>query len=684
MIEKSIMALPGIGPRLNAGYERLGITTIRDILFDFPYRYDDFRRMEGAGTVLPGTRATVQGTVTSVRSRRSPRRRMTLTEATIQDETGTITAVWFHQPYIAKQLKVGMRISASGNIDDAYGLSLVNPQFEILQPGISSSHTGRLVPVYSLSGRMAQKGRRSAIRAALSFLDEVEEWIPASIRETYQVETIHEAIPELHFPTDGRKWDKAMHRLKFGELLLHQLACVRSRQTIEHIPGRIVPMNNLCIHDCIAALPFKLTDAQKKAIFHAARDMASGAPMHRLLEGDVGSGKTVVAGVIASNVCAAHKQTAYLAPTEILATQQAHALKEIVGSHAHVGLLTASHQALDGAPSRRKTVLDAVLDGRVSILVGTHALLAEDVMIPDLAFVVVDEQHRFGVEQRRLLLEPGRDASVPHLLSMTATPIPRTLAMTLYGDMHVSVLDELPPGRGAVETILLESSQQTHAYGLMCDRLLRGAQAFIVCPFISASDISDAASVNELKDRLVKGPLASFTVEALHGQLKPKEKQDIMRRFQEGNVHVLISTTVIEVGVHVPNATVMFIEGAERFGLAQLHQLRGRVRRSDASAVCFLHPTQLSHATKQRLDALVKYDDGFKLAEIDLRLRGSGDRFGTKQHGLEEFRYADLSDQALIVQAREAAECLLKEQALNTFPMLQHELEHYIGSASYA
>lgn len=684
MIEKAVTELLGIGPRLKAGYERLGITTIRDILFAFPYRYDDFRRMEGAGTVLPGTRATVQGTVTSVRSRRSPKRRMTLTEATIQDETGTITAVWFHQPYLAKQLKIGMRISASGNVDDAYGLSLVNPQFEILRPGIQPTHTGRLVPVYSLSGRMAQKGRRNAIRSALAYLEEVEEWIPESVREKYQVVAIHEAIPELHFPTDGRLWDKAMHRLKFGELLLHQLAHVRARQTIERIPGRVVPMNNFCIRDCIATLPFSLTDAQRKAIFHAVQDMGSGAPMHRLLEGDVGSGKTVVAGVIAANVCAAGKQVAYLAPTEILATQQARALKEILGTKTHVGLLTASQQELDGVSARRKDVLDAVLDGRVGVLVGTHALLTADVKIPNLTLVVVDEQHRFGVEQRRLLLEPARDGSVPHLLSMTATPIPRTLAMTLYGDMHVSVLDELPPGRGAVETILLESSQQTRAYGLMCERLRQGAQAYVVCPFIEESDVSQAASVNQLKERLTKGPLSAFTVEALHGQRKPKEKQAIMKRFQDGDIHVLIATTVIEVGVHVPNATVMFIEGAERFGLAQLHQLRGRVRRSDKPSICFLHPSELTHATKQRLDALVKYDDGFKLAEIDLRLRGSGDRFGTKQHGLEEFQYADLSDQALIAQAREAAERLLKEQELNTFPGLQNELEHYIGSASYA
>ena len=684
MIERFVTDLPGIGSRLTAGYERLGINTIRDLLFAFPYRYDDFRHVEGAGTVQPGMQATVKGTVTSVRSRRSYRRKMMLTEATIQDDTGTITAVWFHQPYMAKQLKVGMHISASGKVDDAYGLSLVNPQFEILKPGVLPTHTGRLVPVYSLSGRMAQKGRRNAIRAAFQFLNEVEEWIPELIRATYQVASINEAIPEIHFPTDPTKWEKAMHRLKFGELLLHQIAHVQARRTIEQIPGRPIPMNTKCIRDCIDRLPFQLTKAQRKAIFHAVQDMESGSPMHRLLEGDVGSGKTVVAGVVAANVCVARKQTAYLAPTEILAVQQAHALKDILGDKTSVGLLTSSQQELDGTAARRKDVLDAVLDGRVGVLVGTHALLSHDISIPTLALVIVDEQHRFGVEQRRLLLEPSRDGSVPHLLSMTATPIPRTLALTLYGDMQVSVLDELPPGRGSIETILLEPKQDFLAFGLIAERLRAGAQAYMVCPFIEDSETSDADSVQKLYDRIKSGPLSDWPIELLHGKMKPQDKKNVMRRFQDGDVRVLIATTVIEVGVNVPEATVIFIEGAERFGLAQLHQLRGRVRRSNKPAVCFLHPSALSHATKQRLDALVKFDDGFKLAEIDLRLRGSGDRFGTKQHGLQEFRYADLSDQALIAQARTAAEQLLQDGGLNTFPVLQKQLEHYIGSASYA
>ena len=288
------------------------------------------------------------------------------------------------------------------------------------------------------------------------------------------------------------------------------------------------------------------------------------------------------------------------------------------------------------------------------------------------------------MEQRRLLLEPSRDGSVPHLLSMTATPIPRTLALTLYGDMQVSVLDELPPGRGSIETILLEPKQDFLAFGLIAERLRAGAQAYMVCPFIEDSETSDADSVQKLYDRIKSGPLSDWPIELLHGKMKPQDKKNVMRRFQDGDVRVLIATTVIEVGVNVPEATVIFIEGAERFGLAQLHQLRGRVRRSNKPAVCFLHPSALSHATKQRLDALVKFDDGFKLAEIDLRLRGSGDRFGTKQHGLQEFRYADLSDQALIAQARTAAEQLLQDGGLNTFPVLQKQLEHYIGSASYA
>lgn len=661
MLDKSVDALPSIGPKLKALYAKQGIETVRDLLLSFPHRYDDFRTVEGIRNALPGSSTTIRGTVTSIRSRRSPRKRMNLAEATIEDETGTITAVWFHQSYIAKQIKVGDMLSLSGKVDDKYGLSMMNPQFEKLQPGRPTAHTGRIVPVYSVTNGMAQKGRRNAIRAAMSHVENIEDWIPSDVLSAYDLAFMKDAIPELHFPVDENNWDRAMRRLKFGELLTHQLLTVRSAKEARSLNGRPVALLDDEVRKMVNVLPYALTNAQRKAAFEIATDMTQNTPMRRLLEGDVGAGKTAVAALIAGNVAKNGAQTAYLAPTEILAVQLAHSFMEILGENVSVALLTASNHELNGIEVKRKEILDGLLDGRIDVVIGTHALLTKDVMVPELALVVVDEQHRFGVEQRKALLKENDQGFAPHFLAMTATPIPRTLAMTLFGDMDISILDELPAGRGDVETILLSPKQEGQAYDLMAGKLATGTQAYVVCPFIQDSDSSEAESVEVLVESLKKGALRAYKVEALHGRMKPKEKSAVMDRFVKGRTHVIVSTTVIEVGVNVPNATVMFIEGAERFGLAQLHQLRGRVRRSTSKATCFLHPTSMSGVTKERMEAMIKHDSGFELAEIDLKLRGAGDRFGTRQSGIEEFMYASLSDHVLIAQAREAAEKMSEE-----------------------
>lgn len=678
MLDHPITSLPGIGPKLSKGYRHLGIETIRDLLFAFPLRYEDFREVKGIADVEPGSSTTVQGTVTSIRSRRSPRKKMMLTEATIEDTTGTISAVWFHQPYIAKTLKVGDHISLSGKIDDGYGLSIVNPQFEKLSLSGQTMHTGRLVPVYSTAGKMAQKGRRNAVQRSLPAANDLEEWLPSWVMADYDLIELKDAVPVLHFPEEQSAWEKAMRRMKMGELVLHQLGHVQAKVEIESAEAEVIRFDEDRIRSFVDLLPFNLTNAQKKAIFGALKDMESGTPMHRLLEGDVGAGKTVVAAAVADHVTAEGRQTAYLAPTEILAVQQATSFLETLGERASVALLTNSYQELNGSSVSRKQVLDALIDGRVDILIGTHALLTGDVQVPDLTLVIVDEQHRFGVDQRKKLLATRKDGMTPHFLSMTATPIPRTLAMALYGDMSISVLDELPPGRGEVDTVLLRPEQDKQAYGLIAEKIRSGQQAYIVCPFIEESESSDAESVTNLVQKLSKGTLKVFTIEALHGKMKPKEKDDVMERFRSGDIDILVSTTVIEVGVNVPNATTIFIEGAERFGLAQLHQLRGRVRRSSEKATCFLHPTTMSGTTKERLKAMVDHDNGFELAEIDLKLRGPGDKYGTRQSGLPEFEFASLSDHALIAQAREVAEKLLEEDPdLSKHALLLAELAQF-------
>ncbi|HBU27986.1 TPA: ATP-dependent DNA helicase RecG, partial [Candidatus Uhrbacteria bacterium] len=676
MLQDLVTTLPGIGPKLAKAYTYLGIQTIRDLLFAFPLRYEDFREIKGIADVEPGVATTIRGTVTSIRSRRSARKKMVLTEATIEDGTGTISAVWFHQPYIARILKTGDHLSLSGKIDDGYGLSIVNPQFEKIAPIGRTTHTGRLVPIYSTAGQMAQKGRRLAVKQALMAVQELEEWLPAWVMSRYDLYTLSEAVPVLHFPEEQESWSKAIRRMKLGELILHQLGHVQAKKLIEGASACVIPFKENRIQSFVTLLPFALTDVQKKAIYAALKDMESGRPMHRLLEGDVGSGKTVVAAALADHTVAAGLQVAYLAPTEILAVQQATSLLEILGHRASVALLTSGYQEIDGVPVKRKEVLDALIDGRVSILVGTHALLTGDVHVPKLSLVIVDEQHRFGVDQRKKLLLPDAQGNTPHFFSMTATPIPRTLAMALYGDMSISILDQLPPGRGAVETVLLRPEQDKQAYALIGDKIRKGEQAFVVCPFIEESESSDAESVTNLVQKLREGILNVFTIEVLHGKMKSKEKEEVMDRFRSGEIHILVATTVIEVGVNIPNATTIFIEGAERFGLAQLHQLRGRVRRSSAMATCFLHPTSMSGTTKERLQAMVKFDSGFELAEIDLKLRGPGDKYGTRQSGLPEFEFASLSDHALIAQAREIAEQILEEDPiLDQHYLLAVELE---------
>jgi ATP-dependent DNA helicase RecG len=646
----------GIGPKVAKALQGLELCTVGDVLLDFPIRYEDFRLSKPLALVRAGETVSVEGRLLSIVCRRSPRKRMLLTQAVVEDESGTLGVTWFGQPYLAKTLRVGSTLLLSGTADDAFGLALVNPQWEVKREGKVTVTAGRLAPLYSLAHGLSQKTRRQIIAQCLPVASAMPDILPSEVLGHVGLPALADALRFAHAPSTPQEAELALRRFAFEEVFVHQVALLQAKRLRQSEQGPRLPWREQEMRAFVTSLPFALTGAQRKAAFSVLKDMEGPAPMHRLLEGDVGSGKTVVAALAAFAAVKAGAQVAYAAPTELLASQQHVALGQLLGPHATVALLTSKKAMLGGEVVPRTQVLAALTDGRAQVVVGTHALFGKEVQLPDLALVIVDEQHRFGVEQRRTLLAPNHRGITAHFLAMTATPIPRTLALALHGDMALSVLDELPPNRGAVETILLAPAQDTDAFLLMEHYLAQGRQAYVVCPFIEESEESEAESVESMCRRLQGSPLGRFGIVGLHGGMKTAAKDEALAAFASGHKGLLVSTTVVEVGVNIANATVMFVEGAERFGLAQLHQLRGRVRRSAQKAVCFLHPSgPLSPVARQRLQALVESDDGFALAELDVRLRGEGERFGTRQSGLQEWRYAGMSHPAWIAQAQEAA-----------------------------
>lgn len=626
--------LPGLGPQSIADLRRMGIQTIDDLLAHYPLRYEDFSVRKTVNQLQLGETVSVDGVITSIAARVTPRRRMTLVEAIFGDETGGVRVTWFNQRYLVKTLTPGTRVRLSGTVEKGpKGMQITNPSYEFARAG-ASVHTGRIVPIYSLTGSLTQKRLRSAVASALKLPQAGD---PELVWATRQI----------HFPDDQASLTRAKEVLAYDELFLYELTHLKSRAELKKLAAPAIPTALEKVKGFVDGLPFPLTGAQRKAAWQILQDMERGEPMNRLLEGDVGSGKTVVAAIAALNASAGGFQTAVLAPTEILASQHYETFKKLLDGVVDVGICTRT----------TKEHVDA------DVLIGTHAMLQQGVTFRRLGLVIVDEQHRFGVRQRQAMQEKElENVGVPHLLSMTATPIPRTLALSLYGDLDLSVLDEMPKGRKPVKTTLMKRGKETEVYETICTELDAGRQAFVVCSLIDPSDELEAKSVTEFAEQLKKGPLKGYKMAILHGRMKSAEKEEIMAQYVAGELDVLIATTVIEVGVNVPNATVMFVEGAERFGLAQLHQLRGRVGRSDLPSVCFLHPSGfVPEKTYERLRALVDCQNGFELAERDLALRGAGDVYGTQQSGFPEFKIADPMNVGMVARARNAASDLLRE-----------------------
>ena len=663
-------------PKLNASdakrLSRLGVVTVRDLLLTLPFDWETYGAPTEVAGIGDGQQATVVGTIASISARQSLRRRIRLTEATIRDDAGApLRLVWFNQPFVAKQLQRGDRIAVAGTVKSArYGgaLQMQNPHYEKMEDRdeVKPTRVGGMMPKYHLVEGLSSRKIARWVEAALPLADKVDDVIPDEVRERHRLIGVADAIRRGHRPETDQDFADARKRMAFAELFELQAAFALMRANIASEPATPIPYRQEVIDAFKAGLGFQLTNAQRRATWDAFKDMAETVPMNRLLNGDVGSGKTAVAAAAAAMAHAAGMQSVVMAPTEILARQHLHRFRAYL-EESFPGLTVELLVSGQSAPERRR-VRAAAASGHCALVVGTHALIEDDVEFASLGLAVVDEQHRFGTRQRELLRAKGRGR--PHFLAMTATPIPRTLALALYGEMSVSVLDELPPGRTPVETEVINPDERMRAYETVRREVVAGHQAFVICPLIEESETLAAKSATAEAERLQKEVFPEFRLGLVHGRLK--EKDEVMQRFVAGEIQVLVATAVVEVGVDVPNASVMMIEGADRFGLAQLHQFRGRVGRGAARSYCLLLADDPSEAALQRLELVARIHDGFTLAREDMERRGIGELMGPRQHGLTDAAMESLRSPALLDDARSEVQRLVAEDPqLDRFPALK-------------
>lgn len=673
-LDTPIQDLPKIGPATAKALNKLGVFTIQDLLYHFPYRYLDFRKATEIKDAIDGEIVTIHGWIKTINARRSFRSRMTLCEAIVSDNTGSIKVIWFNQPYLAKTLKKGDEILLSGKVERYKTLQLVNPIYEKFSE--EAVHTGRLVPVYHSTETVPNRTLRNLLHQVLPLAEDLKDLLPKTIQKKLDLESLPQAVKQLHFPEDELAVKRSRFRIAVDDVFPQQLAVQLLRIQQEHSPSYKIKTDVDLVKKFLASLPFVITPSQKRASWDILQDLDAGHPMNRLLEGDVGSGKTLVALLAALQVGDQGLQTAILAPTEILARQHYQTIQDYLKYYPHkVGLLTRNFSIINHKETSKAEYKKALADGSVHISIGTHAQLQEDVEFKNLALVVIDEQHRFGVGQRSFLTHK-RD-KMPHLLSMSATPIPRTLALSLYGNLEVSLLKQVPSGRKPIITRLVSEQERNKTYQFVQNQLNQGRQAFIITPRVEESEKSQIKSVKKEYERLSKTIFPDRKVGLVYGKMKGAEKDAVMKDFNEGRLDILVATSVIEIGIDVPNSTVMVIEGAESFGLAQLHQLRGRVGRSEHQSYCFLFTTEEQHEN-DRLKVFAKSSDGFALAELDLQQRGFGDLFGKQQTGFA-FRFPQFISLPALAAARDGAQSMIKsDPTLKKAPQLRRLAEGYL------
>ncbi len=688
-----IEEIPRVGPQIHKKLRRLGIKTVKDLIFHFPHRYEDFSNIIPISEIQQNQTVSTKGKILDIKNIRTFRKRMTLTQALIGDETGQIQAMWFNQPYLINTFKKGDFLFLSGKTNQKGTRKyLSSPAYEkITDMNFNHSdltHTGRLVPVYPGTEGLSSRWLRFLIKPVLMKMrNEIKDALPKELKTKYKLPDFKTAIWQIHFPDSLKEAETAKKRFVFEELIILSLFILNERLKMRQEKAFAIPIDLKLVQEFAKNLPFQLTDDQRKASWQILKDMEKPRPMNRLLEGDVGSGKTVVSAMAALNTAKAGFQTVFMAPTEILVKQHYHTFNIALKKYRlKIGLITGKENKLQNKKVKRKDILEKANKGKIDILIGTHALIQKEVKFGKLALVIIDEQHRFGIDQRAKLCKNQQNKTIPHLLSMTATPIPRTLTLTIYGDLDLSLIKELPKGRKKIITEIIPPLARKKAYDFIREQIKKGRQVFVICPRIEptksengrATNWDEVKAVKEEYEKLKKEIFPEFKIAMLHGRMKNEEKERIMKKFKNGKTDILVSTSVIEVGIDIPNATVMAIEGADKFGLAQLHQFRGRVGRGKEQSFCLLLTDFQSQTVNRRLRALIKCENGFDLAEKDLAIRGPGDLSGQRQWGVPDMTMAALKNIEMVEEARNEAKAILQnDPQMKKNPLLRNKLEEF-------